>query len=1018
MMFPSMRVISQIPKGKLLLLTLMLMCVLTDATAARKPYSNTVFGMNMGSINSDGVFSVTDPSTGTVMTITNADYVTYYNPSRQNYYKAYLRLRNSSSETTITFKFTDPTLSLRSISYETNQSYSSWFGGYSNTYAFGERNTTGIENFTKVDDDTWSCTFSGVDNIQILSVGLWWDPKNDVIAHAPTGVTKSFTGTMQALFDLNPTYYAKSGQGNGEIGYKCKYNKTTNTALNMLFAGGEGTGRLDKGYATNINTYTIKWWYEGNSFKFSDVDVIYTKSQGSEDDPLGTFTSKIIPMTSTGVIAPSAKLLDYTGEPQVLVTAASSENGKAKYKLSTESEWSETIPTGTDAGDYVLSWFIESTNSSYEGYGTQLNPKGPIVITIRKVDIPSAPTPPTPLTPVYNTQLQLLASGGSATGGEIWFRVGEDGNWTQSPTASQVGEYKVYWYVKGDNNHNDLGSETNPHSYLTTNILQANYDMSGVKWSSTTTFTYDGTAKQGNVTVSQLPSTDISTTYTYKDAGNNTITEAVNAGTYTVTATFATSSSDFVVPAPMTTTFTIEPFNLQGAYVGNGIPDQNYTGAAIAPVTESTPGLSHAPAGLVIPYAAYTTTYLNNTNAGTNTATATLTANGSNPNYVGSKALKFSILKKSVEVSTADQSIIYGASISSNTGKATLHDAITGHTLSAVTLRPVETNYGIGTHAHAIMASDIHISDGSNDVTANYIITNPESRRGTLTVAVKPGGGFTISGLQAEYEGNGTTAVTPADVSSMTEVAVYDGSTKLVKGTDYTVSYANNTQAGTATATFTFQGNYSGSKTQNFEIYYLVETYSRQSASQYNYCTYYHPTEALEVRETDAKVYFCTLNAAKTEVELAEITGKVINAATPVMLRTPSTAKAVKLYAHSGAAADYTSLGTNALTGVTSAQAGTTISSNQKIYVFDGDSFAWANKGSFVAHKAYINGASQALARQRISIDFGNEDATSISTSFNDGESTDRWYDLQGNRINKPTRKGLYIRNGQKVVIK
>jgi hypothetical protein len=30
-----------------------------------------------------------------------------------------------------------------------------------------------------------------------------------------------------------------------------------------------------------------------------------------------------------------------------------------------------------------------------------------------------------------------------------------------------------------------------------------------------------------------------------------------------------------------------------------------------------------------------------------------------------------------------------------------------------------------------------------------------------------------------------------------------------------------------------------------------------------------------------------------------------------------------------------------------------------------------------------------------------------------DGDGTERWYDLNGRRIDKPTRKGIYIRNGK-----
>ena len=45
-----------------------------------------------------------------------------------------------------------------------------------------------------------------------------------------------------------------------------------------------------------------------------------------------------------------------------------------------------------------------------------------------------------------------------------------------------------------------------------------------------------------------------------------------------------------------------------------------------------------------------------------------------------------------------------------------------------------------------------------------------------------------------------------------------DGTTTLVSGTDYTVSYSNNINAGTATVTITGTGNYTGTKNANFTI--------------------------------------------------------------------------------------------------------------------------------------------------------------------------------------------------------
>ena len=49
-------------------------------------------------------------------------------------------------------------------------------------------------------------------------------------------------------------------------------------------------------------------------------------------------------------------------------------------------------------------------------------------------------------------------------------------------------------------------------------------------------------------------------------------------------------------------------------------------------------------------------------------------------------------------------------------------------------------------------------------------------------------------------------------------VTVKDGDKKLIKGTDYTLSYKNNTKPGKATVTITGKGNYTGTKTVTFNI--------------------------------------------------------------------------------------------------------------------------------------------------------------------------------------------------------
>jgi hypothetical protein len=50
--------------------------------------------------------------------------------------------------------------------------------------------------------------------------------------------------------------------------------------------------------------------------------------------------------------------------------------------------------------------------------------------------------------------------------------------------------------------------------------------------------------------------------------------------------------------------------------------------------------------------------------------------------------------------------------------------------------------------------------------------------------------------------------------------------------------------------------------------------------------------------------------------------------------------------------------------------------------------------------------------------DDGETDRMGTPTISPEGESKEAWYDLNGRKLNgKPTKKGLYIHNGRKVVV-
>ncbi len=84
------------------------------------------------------------------------------------------------------------------------------------------------------------------------------------------------------------------------------------------------------------------------------------------------------------------------------------------------------------------------------------------------------------------------------------------------------------------------------------------------------------------------------------------------------------------------------------------------------------------------------------------------------------------------------------------------------------------------------------------------IITDPESGKETMETKLW------VGGLKASYTYTGS-KIEP-------EIHVYDGLTCLKKGTDYSLSYKNNKDAGTAGITVKFKGNYKGNEDQTLSF--------------------------------------------------------------------------------------------------------------------------------------------------------------------------------------------------------
>ena len=206
------------------------------------------------------------------------------------------------------------------------------------------------------------------------------------------------------------------------------------TAGTMMYRiGGEGGWSESVPTAVNAGKYTVQYTVT--------VDENYKKPQDGE-------VEIVIAKANATVTAPTAKTLTYTGSAQKLIAAGSVVGGKMQYKLSTETEWSDNIPTATNAGTYTVEYKVvpDGNHNAAEG--------GSVEVTIDKIDVTvTAPTAKTGL--AYTGEAKELIAAGSVVGGKMQYKLSAETEWSDNiPTATNAGTYTVEYKVVPDDNHN------------------------------------------------------------------------------------------------------------------------------------------------------------------------------------------------------------------------------------------------------------------------------------------------------------------------------------------------------------------------------------------------------------------------------------------------------------------------------------------------------------------------------------------------------------------------------------
>ena len=120
----------------------------------------------------------------------------------------------------------------------------------------------------------------------------------------------------------------------------------------------------------------------------------------------------------------------------------------------------------------------------------------------------------------------------------------------------------------------------------------------------------------------------------------------------------------------------------------------------------------------------------------------------------------------------------------------------------------------------------VSYADNLHAGTARMTITGKGNYRGSITrtFKIRP-----VSIASASV--SGLKPVTYTSKALTQSPVVKDGTTTLVSGTHYTVSYKNNTNAGTATVTITGKGNYTGTRSVTFKINKAAQSITVKSSA-------------------------------------------------------------------------------------------------------------------------------------------------------------------------------------------
>lgn len=849
----------------------------------------------------------------------------------------------------------------------------------------GDAITPGLDEYTvKIDGEVQTdCTLSwsqNTDENDQADVEITVGPNHEQYTGSVT-VNDVFTivkapdathGTFTANYDTDYTYNGTAQELTNLVVYRDKDGEKT--TLSTTSAPNSYTYSVDYTNANHVNAGTatakIQITYYDNESVSSDLGTVVC-----------TYTIKPRPVTVTAkeqTVVYGDAIATTAGQANVTSTLSpalvnSDALASATFFTANKDVTDAGIITVSDAKIKNGTTDVTSNYSITYGTGTLTITQRPLTITTKDRTLEYGDAVPdvadmgswyTVGNIAYNEPLSTVMTAGPT---DYTFVKKSDSSTATLEQGTPVGEYTMTFSGAAASSNYSVGTYTGGTITVAPyDLRQATVVVEGAEQP------YDGTpkaptsvvVKKGGAEGWTVPEGDYVVKYNNADSHTE-------SGTYTITAeakeNATTGTTNVENTATAETAMVIGKYALDGDKVTATIAAQTFTGSQIRPTAFETLKMN----GTNIENTDYTIiSYGANVNAGTGAGSVVIRATESSVKFTGTRTVTFDITAANLSNRTAN--VEWGEAVMVGTDTDTHRLQKSGNTVTtSLNGQPL-------TLAPASLVVKLYLANGT---TPNTVALQPSD----YTIAFK--------------KGDGVVDAIPADAIGEYQV--------VVKGT---------TNA-------TFDPSVTNTTNQYVTTDLKVNVTLPVTFANLKWSTYYDERFSLKL-PTGFKAYYVTGISAATEGNNGTVNTSAemdyIPAGVPVLLERPdgNTTTAFEL---DEASESSISGNDNRFIGVRSTSAGEVLTGDDAAvaYILMNNSFVRYEPGVIIgANRAYLKLTTGSGAPRKLDISIDGM-ATSVSEELRVESAAAPWYTLDGRKLQgEPTQKGVYIRNGKKVVIK